>query len=237
VKRDFKLDYKYSDIEVKVATVVQEDVGIDHVDDPAGYDYLYNFQEKVIKFRDDNKPGDEVVVDISGYPYVPVVVEAKDHDSIETFGRFCHRIIDKRIKTKKAARERGVGELKTYASKISEGSFETYESGLEAGQLINIQSDIRNLDEDFLINRVSIRMRGPAKFIYRVSLVTTKTFGIIELLSHLLLADNRDIEISKDEVPVVDKLWTVEDQFQVQDKTPVTRDRETGPWYVGGPGA
>lgn len=230
-KRDFKTAYKYSSIEVKVAAVAKT-VGIDNVDDPADYDCLYNFNEKVVKFRADNKPGNAVAVDISGYPYAPVIVEASDTDSIDDYGEFEYIIIDKSIKTKKGARERGAGELKTYATKISEGSFKTYESGLKAGQKITIQSTIRDINEEFIINRVDIRMRTFEEMEYTISLVSTKTFGIIETLAKLLLDGDKKIAINEDEV--VDKLWTVEETIEFTDSTPNFKDATAGPWYVSG---
>lgn len=229
VKRDFKTAYKYKSIEVKVATFAKT-VGIDYIHDPADYDCLYNFNEKVVKFRDDNKPADTVAVDISGYPYVPVIIEARNQDSIDEYGEFWFRIIDKSIKTKKGARERGKGELETYAAELSEGSFVTREKGLRSGQIINVQSSLRNLNESFLINRVLATMRTHDEMEYIVSLVTTKTMGIIDFLQKLLMADDRKIAISEDEV--VDKIWTAFDNFTIQEKAYLWNIPVSPPWYV-----
>jgi len=228
-KRDFKTAYKYNSIEVKVGGA-SKTVGIDYVDDPDDYDCLYNFNEKVVKFKDANKPGDGVAVDISGYPYVPVIVEAKDQDSIDENGEYWFKIIDKSIKTKAGARERGKGELAAYSGRISEGSFITYKKGLRSGQLINIQSTIRDLDENFLINRVSAKMRTEDEMMYNVSLVSTKTMGIIEFLQKLLMADDRKLTINEDEV--VDKLWSGEETFTVQEESYLWNTPVSPPWYV-----
>jgi len=227
-KKDFKLAYKYNGIEVKVNTVAQS-VGVDYVDDPSGYDCLYNFQEKIIKFKATNIPANGIAVDISGYPYVPVIVEAKDQDSINDYGEYWFRIIDKTIKTKKAARERGGGELLAYSQTLSEATFETNQDGLRSGQIINVQSTLRGVDEDFIINRVSATMNTYDKMKYKVSLITTKTMGIIELLQKMLIADDRIITVSEDEV--IDKLWSGLDSFGIQEEL-YNWTSTSPPWYV-----
>jgi hypothetical protein len=230
IKRDFKTAYKYDGIGVAVNGVVKT-VGIDYIDDPTTKDCLYNFQEKVVKFRADNLPGNGITVDISGFPYVPVIVEARDQTSINKYGESWFTIIDKSIKTKQGARERGAGELMTYSEIITECKFQTYEKGLRAGQIINIQSTIRNIDEDYLINKVSAVMLTFDTMQYQVSLVTTKTMGIIEFLQKLLLSDDRKITVGVDEV--VDKLWSASEFLPVFSEA-ITVSHETGPWYTSG---
>ena len=231
-KLDFKTAFKYKDI-VITAYSVNQTVGVDNVDDEDDYDCLYNLEEKVVKFKTATKPADGTPVTISGSPYAPVLIEARDQPSIDTYGgEFTERIVDERISTKESARERANAELITYADKISEANFTTYELGLLAGQQINVQSDIRNLDEDFIINRVVTGLRTPSEFIYNVSLVTTKSFGIIEFLSKILMMEDQRIEVREGET--IEKLWTLFDTFTVQEEVaPVFKREETGPWYVG----
>lgn len=227
--RVFSTPYKMSDISVTVSGEVRT-VGVDYVDDEDDYDCLYNFDDKTIKFKDEDKPSASKIVKYSGLPNVPLIVEVRDQESISEYGELHYRIIDKTIKSKDEARERGKAELLSYSDKLSEGSFLTHVSGLRSGQYINIQSDLRGLDEDFVINRVSLRMRNIEEFWYEVSIVTTKTFKIIEFLQKLLAAQDSDTQIADDET--LDRLWFIgtEDLPNFLEST-ITFDYQSPPWY------
>lgn len=228
-KTDFKLAYKYSGLTVTVNAVPQ-DVGVDFLDDPTLHDCLYNFQEKIVKFRNDNKPGNGVSVNISGLPYVPVIVKVTDNNSIATFGEKEFVIVDKTIKSNQAAKDRAEAELEVYKTTISEGSFRTHKKGLRSGQTINIQSILRNINETYLINKVVMTMRNSEKsMFYDITLVTSKTFGMIEFLQRLMMDEKTKIEINKDEV--VDKIITKEDTFPTFTEQVPVYSKTIPPWY------
>ena len=79
---------------------------------------------------------------------------------------------------------------------------------MRAGQYINVQSTVRDIDEDFLINKVVMKMWNNDQFVYDVSLISTQTFGVIEFLQKLLMDENAKIEINKDEnVDVIETIY------------------------------
>lgn len=206
--------YGYSSVVVTVATV-SKTVGIDNIDDPADFDCLYNFQEKAVKFRSDNKPTSTQAVAVSGNPHLPVIVSVLDSASAGVFGIREYKVIDNSINTKQGARDRARAELISYAQTLNEGQFVTNIGGLRPGQIININSAIRSYDEDFVISKISSSIRNPSEFVHTVSLVTTKTFGVIEFLQMLLMQKDKEIKIDENEV--IDNVFNFSDDFTFSD--------------------
>lgn len=222
--------YRYSGITVTVDGIGKT-VGIDNIDDPTSYDCLYNFQEKAVKFPDASKPtaGQEVVID--GLPYLPVVTKVINPASVATYGEFQYKIIDKSINSKEAARDRARAEITQWALAINEGSFKTLSTGLDTGQMINVQSTIRGINQDFIISRISSTMQTPTSFVHRITLVTSQTYGMVEFLSALLIEKDKQITINADEV--LDYITSFTDQFTISDSIG-TPTYTTGPYVYGG---
>lgn len=199
VKTTFLLAYQYANISVTKGGVSQT-IGIDFIDDPASFDVLYNFQEKAIKFRSDNKPANGVAVAITGNPYIPVIVKVKDPVSVSQFGEYQAKIVDKSINSKEGARDRAKAEIQAWADSVNEGSFSTITTGLDVGQLLNISSTIRNFNNDYVISRITSKMYTPTSMKHDITLVTSQTFGMVEFLQKLLMDKDKEIEINENEV-------------------------------------
>ena len=195
----FPLAYKYAEKPGVDVNGVQKNVGVDGLDTfSQGYDFLWNYDAKYI-VASGVLPANQVVT-ISGMPLFPILSRARDIVSIAKYGESRYKIIDKTISTREAARDRAKAELMAYSQPLKTGSFQTYQSGLRSGQLINVQSDIRGLNENFLIQKVNLRMLGANKGIWNVDIVSVKTLGIIDFLQNLLLAENKKITTDKNEI-------------------------------------
>lgn len=218
VKGNFYLPHKFSNVKVTV-TGVEKSVGIDPIDDPGLYDCLHNYNEKVIKFRADRIPRLSGEVRTSGQPNLPVIVKVEEPNSIQTYTAWEHVIIDKSIKSKEGARQRGLAELYSYSATVQEGEFETYIAGLVPGTTIHINSTLRGIDEDFIINRVDAQIlgddAGTTKFIYSVGLMTTKTFDYIRLLQSLINKDKKEIIIDANEI--LDQITNAFEDMELND--------------------
>lgn len=202
-KETFDFGFRYSEVEWLVdrgSGFVAETFGIDNITDPATVDWLYNFQEKAMKLGAGTKPAAGDKTKIRGLPKIPVIIQTRDNVSIGEHGEREHKIIDKSIDTKEAARQRARGELIAWKDQVNEGGFTTRESGLKVGQEILIQSTIRGIDETFIISRIKTRMEGPTNLVHFATLMTQRTFGIIEFLQGQLIAKDKEIEINADEV-------------------------------------
>lgn len=192
---NFETGYKFASKPTVTVNSVAQTVGTEFLD-ASGYDCYWNYNEKYIRFGTAPTNGHAIV--ITGTPLIPIIVEALDDASIDLYGTYEFAKTNKELKTRDEARQYAAAELEAYGAKLQEAYFETYESGLRSGQIINIQSDIRSLNEDFLIQRVTLRMRTPTEGVWSVELATMRTVGIIEILQRLLSDDK--ITYSEDEV-------------------------------------
>lgn len=219
-QRYFNLPYKMSSVHLTV-TGDSRSVGVEPLDDPSEFDAMHNFQEKLIFFREDKTPRDTSAlaasqkIRISGQPYLPVLARVPDLAAIDAFTAKEHVIVDTRIKTKAAARQRAVAELMAYKTTISEAEFSTYEEGLHTGQTINVQSTLRGLDEDYIINKLEWKVFGvdasdnSTRLICKASLVTTRTFGYTQLLQRLLNKERNALTVNEGDI--LEVIQTFED--------------------------
>jgi len=202
----FPMPYKFSDF---FATLTGDplNIGRDYQDLPDDYDALYNFDEKILKFKEEDKPSSGSNIIFGGKPNLPVIVKVRSATDISTMsateggdGVYEHLIVDKSINSKEGARQRARAEILTYAETLTEGEFMTFNSGLKAGQRITINSTSRGISEDYIINQVTITQHSKDTFKYNVSLITTKTFDLIDVLRGLLFATTKNVEIKQGEV-------------------------------------
>lgn len=241
-KAVFGTGYRFSDLSVYV-TGQEKSVGVDGLDNASNFDLLYNFNEKIIKFREDRKPTAGSNIKWFGQPWLPVLIKIRDNSSINTFsalegsdGIKEFKIIDKSIESKEAARQRARAELLAYAATINEGSFTTLSDGLRAGQRINIQSTLRNINSNFVINKVDVTAIGSAadntlKLQYKISLMTTRTFDMIDLLQKLVTQKDKEIEIAEDEI--LDEIESFDETVTMEEDINFTA---ITPPYKYGPG-
>lgn len=203
----FNLAYKYSGLEVTLNGSPLS-IGIDFISDPESVDVVYNFAEKVIKFREDNTPELDDEIEVKGLPYVPVYVKAEESTSISDYGVKEFKIVDNSIKSKQAAIDRARAEIESYYRELNDGSFQTYQNGLHVGQQIQINSEILGINKFFIINRLSIVVDASNEdrniLKYNVGLTTKEKFDLIQLLQRLL--DRAEIGEDKTD-EVLEKLY------------------------------
>jgi len=195
---NFRSPYKLKNITIAV-NGVSKTVGVDNLDDPASFYALYNFEEKNLKFPSANKPASGDVVRMVGNPMIPVIVKRGDATSIAQYGIFEHVVIDKSITTLQGARDRAAAELRNYRNSLVEGSFKTDTAGLRAGQTISINVTTLGVNDTFVIQTVTYRMKSPTEMIYECKLVSTRSFGIIEYLLTVLRNERKQIDINDSE--------------------------------------
>lgn len=202
----FNLPYKYSDFGASL-TGNPLTIGVDYIDPADNFHALYNFNEKILRFKETDRPNQNATLSFFGKPHLPVVVRVQDDALISATrtaegqgdGIYEYVIIDKTINTQVAARQRAYAEMQTYGQTLSEGEFETETSGIKAGQRILINSVARNINEYFIVNKVISFMKTPETMMYQISLITTKTMDFIHFLKKLSLLENKNIVITDDE--------------------------------------
>lgn len=219
-QRSFKLNNKGKTISVYVDTgsgYIAKSVGIENLNDDDGtYDWFWNNQEKYISQADAGTTlTDTDKIKVTYYPYIPVIAKVQEYNSITEYGIQEVLILDKTIKTKNEALQRGVAEMNTYKNSLKSGSFVTYDY-LKVGQQITINSNKRNINKDFIIWSINAKMRTATTLEYDVTIVNKKKLSLVNTLIQLLLDKNRIIPV--DEREVLAKIKKHEENITINDE-------------------
>jgi hypothetical protein len=204
----FNLPYRYQSLKATL-TGHKLKVGLDYLDNEDDYDVLYNYSEKILRFKEADRPRLNSTLSFGGKPYLPVIVKMKDQNLINAIfsaeaqgdGEYEYLVIDKSINSKEGARQRAQAEMNAYGSTMSEGEFETETAGFMAGQQVLISSASLGINEYFIVNRVVSKMKGLDTMIYQISLITTKTMDFVEILKNIILSQTKLTDITTDETP------------------------------------
>jgi len=221
--KSFRLPYKFSNLTIKLNTVSQT-IGIDFIDDFTSVDVLYNFAEKTIRFENNLSDTDEI--EFSGNPKIPVFAISEDSNSIALYSAIEKLIRDDSIQSNSVARKRASAELLYYAEPIIDAKFFTFESGLNIGMTVDIQSDIRGSDDRLLIKRLQFKLIDHDTFGYQVELISTKRQEFIDLLQQIIEPEPRD----SDEAEVSEQIFTDTAEINIDEEielvTPVDADED-----------
>jgi len=177
----------------KVGIFQQKTVGIENIDDPLLFDYLFNFNEKTVLRASDDILPKWSVFRRRYKPYQPIRVRVSNPASIAAMlaltggnGVFDWNLItDTSILTYEEARTRARAEVNAYGNPTISADFVTEQCGLKAGQVIHITDTSRGIDTDFLIQKISRKSKKGAISLYTVQCASTM-FGLIEFFQLLL---------------------------------------------------
>jgi len=198
VNTHFKLAYRYKNYTLKVNGQVKS-VGIDNLDDPAGFDALYNFMEKVLKFK--TPPAANDTVTFEGNIYIPLRIKWKDNASISKYGaEFQFLIIDRTIDDLDLAKDRARAEILAYSEQLNDGGFDSYIDGLKVGQAIRINSAKLGVNKLFTIVKVTARARTSfGGLVYSVTVADKQKVDLLDILQGLLTEKLKDIKLDDNE--------------------------------------
>lgn len=178
----------------------QKTVWVENLVDPWTVDYVFNFQEKVIRRGSDDILPDGAVIRADYFPYQAIRVRVKNQPSIDALkliaggdGIFDGDVIeDASILTFEEARRRAQAEVNAYGNPIINIKFQTNKAWLHAGQVIRIIDINRGINDDYLIQKVSRKSKEGARSEYQVECASTM-FGIIEFFQLLLKKSRRSV--------------------------------------------
>jgi len=229
----FPLGYKYNALPTVEVDGSVVDVGVDFIQNPDDYDCMWSRQQKYLSFNSGSVPPAPTSpattnIEVTGLPLYPIFLQYQDSASISTYGVYEFFIKDLNIKSRGEALERIQAELDAYKDTVTEGSFRTYTSGLRAGRLLTIDSDLLGVDEAFVIQSITIRMESVDRATYDVRLATLRTLGIIDVLQQQVYGE----KIQDNEEELLQAFVTQSDTASISDSigTPVT----TSPPYAWG---
>lgn len=186
-------------------------VGIDGKDREENFDVLYNPDNGLLKFRDNNKPPANRYVKYSGKPTYPLITQKSDLSSQEKYGVCEFVIVDKSIKSKNSASQRADAELIQFSVPQANLNFRTLVSGLKTGHYIRVNSVGHNiLNEYFKVSSINRKMRTPESFYYEVEAVLSENISLVNLLKKMLIDSQSDkIDLSENEV--IDRLFSADE--------------------------
>ena len=194
----FRLAHKFSGLPTVTVGGVSKTVGIDYLNSDSDFQCMWDYAQKYVRFTTGNIPAASAVISVTGIPLYKLIGKMNNSESILNHGEWEFAIRDNTIRNQDSLRERALAELEAYKNGVVEGSFITYNPGLRSGQVITINSDIRGINESFLIQSVSFSMRSPTSDgMWNVRLATLRTVGIIEFLQRIL-RDNRQSTTTSD---------------------------------------
>lgn len=204
------LDYKPSGITVEVDTgsgYATKTVGIENLNEESAFDFVFNFQEKVLRNAAHATLAATNKIKIRYYPYQSVRVIVTDRVSVLSLkaiqggdGIVDGPVInDSTILTFEDARRRAKAEIDAYSNAVINARFITNKGNIHAGQLISITDTSRGIAESFLIQRCSRTFLGDdIESAYRIDAGSTM-FWLIEFFQ-LLLKKTSDLMINDSEV-------------------------------------
>ncbi len=222
----FFVGYSFSSIAVSKALAASPTsfsaltTGADGKDLPASFDCLYNPDTGLLIFPDGSKPAINDVIKFIGTPSFPVIVQIHDNASVALYGTYESVIVDKTIVSKAIARNRAMTELIKYSQPLFNGSFVTRTSGLKAGQVITINSTLRNITGDYKIQRVMTKLRTPSvstsDFTYLVEIVSTQSVTMNDVLKKLWITNPSDqIVVGQNEI--VDTVYSEDESITISE--------------------
>lgn len=189
---------------------VDQLVGVEGINEDAGYDFMSNFNEKSIR------NADGTVTLVAGqyltfkyFQVFPIIVSRQDNASIaamrivlgHTDGIFDGQAeINRSLKTRSEANAFAAALLNKYSNVIITARFTTYVNGLKAGQQIRIidTQGSRNINKEFMILSVSKTMVEWGVYKYSVQ-CSSMLYGMLELLQQIL-RQQRKINVDEDQI-------------------------------------
>ena len=210
----FPLDYKPKDLTMTVAGVPQT-LGVEGFADPATVQWLWNFEEKIVRKSTASTPTAGQAIVFTYYPYEPIRVSVTSPTSIAamlalTGGDGIYDgapINDASLSSFEDARIRGRAELTQWSNALVTVKFSSDTDGLRAGQSISIQDTSRGINDNYLIQAITWQQVYGARFKYTVTASST-LFGFIEFIQMLL---RKSTKLSINPSELVDTILNVDE--------------------------
>lgn len=221
----FPLVYRYANVQVTVDGTAQN-VGVDYLDDPASFDCLYNFNEKLVRFPDGTLTSGQVVK-VFGDAKIPLIVQLTDDTSIAAYGRREHIEINKAINSVEEAEQLASALIDKWRGGSKDVTFKTYNTGFKVGQTVTVNSAKFGLNETYTVTRVAGSMHGYNDFVFTIELLKAGQTTFDDIMVNLIGRDRDNVTIAENEV--IQRLLSIEDTFSMSDEI-VSVTTNTGPY-------
>lgn len=143
----------------------------------------------------------------------PAGVTARAAAETGTSGIYESLEIEKSINDVNQGIQYAQGLIETYGQIKDDVIFDTYVSGLEAGQLLPVQKTLFDINEDYLIESVTIRPDGDS-LLYYIKALDGAAVGAWEEFFKELIAGKKDFVIAENEVIILLQNQTETEGYQ-----------------------
>lgn len=214
VSRTFITRFPLADkprIFINSAEINANDIGINGIDTGKKYYYLYN-ANTIIQDSAETvlTSSDMIQITYNGLVALALVSEnpaaIAERASVEGGTGVYERIdVDSAISNRQEALDIANGKLTKYSKIMNEITYDTYTSGLAAGQLQNINLTQYGISStDFLIDNVKVsELDGTGRLIYSVHAIDGETFGGWQKFYRDLLRQDLKMSIRENELLVI----------------------------------
>lgn len=190
----FPLAYKFSELPTVTVGGVPQTVGVNGFDVGEGFDAIWDYNQKSLEFQDGSiPPAGTDNISVTGTPLLPVAVYVNDLPSQGLYGIIEHVVEDKRLISREDAIAFGNAELQAYKDPLYRVTFETYEMGLRSGQIIRVNSASREIDEELIIDSVTMTLDSENLPVWKVEANSYRTAKFVQMLQELFRAEDVDI--------------------------------------------
>lgn len=226
---EFPTHFKFDTIPTVTVNGSPVTVGVEYLD-TAGFACYWSRAEKYVRFDTASIPpsptSGSTNIEFTGNPLVPIVAVVPDNESIVEFGEFEFALTESTLRTENEVIDRALAELEAYAEELTEASFETNRPGLRSGQIITINSDLHEVNGQYVIQRASFKPYPNGSGLdgtWFVSLASTATMTLVEALRGLLKKE----ELEADELRVLLAFYRFSERAEGTDAvdTPETTER------------
>lgn len=234
VSRTWVLPHKPHQLSVLFNGVPQR-VGVEHLhEDETKFDVMMNFQEKYVRCSSVTPTPPEGMTITFIYKYdIDIITIKEDVTSQQAIaaiqggdGIYEHVIVDDSLTTLAAAEAAAEADLREHANPRVTGAFETNVHGWRPGQLVTVDLPTRNIQNTFIVQKITIEPFGDGGWNYRVE------YGgrLIGIESHLRAMVSAQQNKKLADTNIVNKYsFQTEDVDVVDEFITTTR---TKPWVV-----
>lgn len=133
-------------------------------------------------------------------------------------------IIDKSLETVRDVRQRAKIEVDTYKNPQVNCKFITEKEGIEIGQLTKISDPDRDIDDYFLVQKVSKQYKEGGLWKHQVDCATS-LFGYVEFFQMLLRESGKNRVAEENEVVIIP--INMDDEFSINDDWTLKTKQDT----------
>lgn len=216
-----------------ISFFVEQVVEVEGIGNESIANFMSNFNEKSIRNAANETTLESGEFLLFSYNEVfPIIVQRSDAVSVDAVKSILGHtdgvvdgkvIVDKTIKTRIEAITVADAQIKKYSNSVITATFSTTQEGLRTGQIIRIKdtdNGQRNIDQDFLIQKVKISQFEWGENVYSVT-CSSSFYGIVELIQQLL-RQGRQIEVEED--AIIDNIIDGNETVEIQEEVTIEKD-------------